>query len=73
MNLKVASYTLMAIGAVLFMGGVGVAYLQSSSTPFTLSWWMGIGGWGIAMVGIGLHIYRFVKLLKENMSHPRGQ
>ncbi|MBX3306821.1 MAG: hypothetical protein KF751_12310 [Nitrospira sp.] len=69
MKLKAASYTLMMIGAVLFIAGVGVAYYQPS-TPFTLSWWMMLGGWGIAMVGIGLHVYRVVKLLKEKSSPP---
>ena len=63
MNLKVASYTLMATGVVLFIAGIGIAYSQPS-TPFTLSWWMMIGGWGIAMAGIGLHAYRAFKLLK---------
>jgi protein-S-isoprenylcysteine O-methyltransferase Ste14 len=69
MNLKIASSAIMAIGAVLFIAGVGVAYSQPS-TPFTLSWWMMIGGWGIAMVGIGLHVYRAFKLLKEKSSPP---
>jgi hypothetical protein len=70
MNLKAASYTLMVTGATLFIAGIGVAFYQPSA-PFTLSWWMMIGGWGIAMIGIGLHTYRVFKLLKEKSNLPR--
>lgn len=70
MNLKTASVTLMLTGVGLFFAGFGVAFFQPS-TPFTLSWWMLFGGWGIGMVGVGLHAYRVFKLLKEKSNLPR--
>jgi uncharacterized membrane protein len=70
MNLKVVSYTLMLTGLGLFFAGIGVAFSQPS-TPFTVSWWMIFGGWGVGMVGVGLHAYRVFTLLKEKLSSPR--
>jgi hypothetical protein len=63
MSLKAISYTLMATGTFVFFLGIAVAFYQPSS-PFTMSWWLMVGGWCIAMVGIGLHAYRVIKLLK---------
>jgi hypothetical protein len=70
MTLKVVSVTLMLTGVGLFFAGFSVAYFQPS-TPFTLSWWMLFGGWGIAMIGIGLHAYRVFTLLKEKLYPPK--
>lgn len=70
MNLKAMSTTLMLTGVGLFSAGIGVAVYQPS-TPFTVSWWMMIGGWGLGMIGVGFHAYRVFNLLKEKRNRKK--
>jgi hypothetical protein len=70
MTLKVVSVTLMLTGVGLVFAGIGVTYYQPSA-PFALRWWMMIGGWGVTVVGIGLHGYRVFTLLKEKLYPPK--
>lgn len=69
MSLKVASVTLMLTGLGLFFVGIGLAFSQPS-VPFTVSWWMMVGGWGMGMVGAWLHAYKVFTLLKEKLVPP---
>jgi hypothetical protein len=64
--MKTVSYSLMAVGAFLFLVGVGAAFaFDQPSAPFSLVWWLTVGGWCIAMVGIGIHAVRFFKMLRR--------
>lgn len=72
MSLKVASVTLMLTGLGLFFVGIGLAFSQPS-VPFTVSWWMMVGGWGMGMVGAGRHAYKVFTLLKEKLYPPKHE
>ena len=72
MSLKVASVTLMLTGLGLFFVGIGLAFSQPS-VPSTVSWWMMVGGWGVGMVGAGLHAYKVFTLLKEKRYPPKHE
>ena len=63
MNLKVASATLMLTGVGHFFAGIGVAFFHPRRHS-QVSWWIMIGGWGVGMVGVGLHANRVFRLLK---------
>ena len=72
MSLKVASVTPILTGLGLFFVGIGLAFSQPS-VPSTVSWWMMVGGWGVGMVGAGLHAYKVFTLLKEKRYPPKHE
>lgn len=70
MNLKAISTILMLVGAALFVAGTLLAFL-GSSTLSSASYWMMTVGWSIAVVGVGIHAYRFFKALKEGPKNSK--
>ena len=62
----------MLTGLGLFFVGIGLAFSQPS-VPFTVNWWMKVGGWGMGMVGAGLPAYKVFTLLKEKFYSPKHE
>lgn len=58
-------YSLMTVGMVLALGGVvTVFHFDQPSDVFSLAWWMIVGGWCLALTGMGIdimHLFRIVK------------
>ena len=56
----------MIVGWGLFIvgGGLSFYYPNQNSTEIYWPYWMTMGGWGIAMLGIILHVYRFFMWFK---------
>ncbi len=61
--MKILSYWLMVGGMVLAVGGVvGVFNFDQPSDPFSSAWWMIVGGWCLALIGMGIDIMHLFKL-----------
>ncbi len=63
--MKTFSYSLMTVGMALALGGiVAVFNFDQPSEAFSLAWWMIVGGWCLALTGMGIdvmHLFRIVK------------
>lgn len=64
-KMKTVSCSLMMVGMVLALGGVVAVFnFDQPSHAFSLAWWMIVGGWCVALTGIGIdimHVFRIVK------------
>lgn len=68
--MKTFSYWLMVSGMVLALGGVvGVFNFDQPSDPFSPAWWMIVGGWCLALVGIGIDIMHLFKLTERQPAY----
>lgn len=55
--MKTVCYVLMTVGMVLALGGiVAVFNFGQPSDMFSLVWWMIVGGWSLALVGMSIDI-----------------
>ncbi|NGZ09991.1 MAG: hypothetical protein CV088_11500 [Nitrospira sp. LK70] len=58
-------YSLMTVGMVLALGGVMAVFdFHQPSDMFSMAWWMIVGGWCLALTGMGIdimHLFRIVK------------
>jgi hypothetical protein len=64
-KMKTLSYSLVTVGMVLTLGGVVAVFnFEQPSDVFSLAWWMIVGGWGLALTGMGIdivHVFRIAK------------
>lgn len=68
-KMETLSYSLMAVGFVLVLGGiVAVINFDQPSEVFLSVWWMIVSGWCLALVGIGIEIMHLFKLAKREAS-----
>ena len=63
--MKTLSYSLMTIGMALALGGVVAVFnFDQPSDAFSSVWWMIVGGWCLALTGMGIDIMYLFKLAK---------
>jgi hypothetical protein len=68
--MKTLSYSLMTVGMVLALGGVvSVFNLDQPSDAFSLAWWMIVGGWCLALTGMGIDIMHVFRLAKREPAY----
>ncbi len=61
--MKTLSYSLMTVGMVLALAGVVAVFnLDQPSDAFSLAWWMIVGGWCLALTGMGIDIVHVFRL-----------
>ncbi len=79
--MKTLSYSLVTVGMVLALGGVVAVFsFEQPSDVFSLAWWMIVGGWGLALIGMGIdivHVFRIDKresayVLQSETNRVRG-
>lgn len=64
--MKTLSYSLMIVGFVLVLGGiVSVFNFDQPSELFSLVWWMIVGGWCLALAGIGIDILHLFTMARS--------
>jgi hypothetical protein len=65
-KMKTLSYSLMTVGILLVLGGiVAVFNFDQPSDLFSLIWWMIVGGWCLALVGMGMDILHLFKMAER--------
>jgi hypothetical protein len=65
-KMKIFSYSLMTVGMVLALGGiVAVFNFDQPSDVFSSAWWMIVGGWCLALTGMGIDIIHLFRLAKR--------
>ena len=73
--MKTLSYSLVTIGMVLALGGVVAVFdFDQPSDVFSLAWWMIVGGWGLALTGMGIdfvHMFRIAKRESAYVLQPK--
>ncbi len=61
--MKTLSYSLMTVGILLVLGGVVAVFnFDQPADLFSLVWWMIVGGWCLALVGIGIDIIHLFRM-----------
>jgi hypothetical protein len=64
-KMKTFNYSLMMVGMVLALAGVVAVFnFDQPSGEFSLAWWMIVGGWCLALTGMGIdimHVFRPAK------------
>jgi len=68
-KMKTLSYSLMAVGFPLVLGGMVaiINFDQPSEVPSS-AWWMIVSGWHLIVVGIGIGIVGLFKLAEREAS-----
>jgi protein-S-isoprenylcysteine O-methyltransferase Ste14 len=62
-KMKTLSYSLMTVGILLVLGGVVAVFnFDQPADLFSLVWWMIVGGWCLALVGMGIDIIHLFKM-----------
>jgi hypothetical protein len=65
-KMKTFSYSLMTVGMALALGGVVAVFnFDQPSDVFSLAWWMIVGGWGLALTGMGIDIMHVLRIVKR--------
>ncbi|MFO0697930.1 MAG: hypothetical protein U0236_01785 [Nitrospira sp.] len=60
--MKTFSYSLVVVGMVLALGGVVAVFkFDQPSEAFSSAWWMIVGGWSMALTGMGLDILHLLR------------
>lgn len=55
--MKTLCYVLMTVGMLLALGGVVAVFnFDQPSDMFSWAWWMIVGGWSLALVGMSIDI-----------------
>lgn len=63
-------YSLMTVGMVLALGGVvTVFHFDQPSDAFSLAWWMIVGGWCLALTGMGIDIMHLLRIVKREPAY----
>lgn len=64
--MKTLSYSLMTVGMVLvIVGVVAVFNFDLPSNVFSSAWWMIVGGWCLALTGMGIDILLLFKIAQH--------
>lgn len=68
--MKTLSYSLMTVGMVLALGGIAAVFnFDQPSDVFSSAWWMIVGGWGLALTGIGIDIMQLFRIAKREPAY----
>lgn len=68
--MKTLSYSLMTVGMALALWGVVAVFnFDQPSSVFSLAWWMIVGGWGLALTGMGMDIMYLFRLAKRQPAY----
>lgn len=68
--MKTLSYSLMTVGMVLALGGVVAVFnLDQPSDMFSSAWWMIVGGWCLALTGMGIDIMHLFTITKREPAY----
>ena len=68
--MKTLGYSLMTIGMTLALGGiVAVFNFDQRSDAFSLAWWMIVGGWYLALTGMGIDVMHLFRLTKRQPAY----
>jgi protein-S-isoprenylcysteine O-methyltransferase Ste14 len=74
-KMKTLSYSLVIVGMVLALGGVVAVFdFDQPSDVFSLAWWMIVGGWCLALTGMGMdivHVFRITKREPAYVFQPK--
>lgn len=63
-------YSLMTVGMVLALGGVVAVFdFNQPSDAFSMVWWMIVGGWCLALTGMGIDILRLLRIVKREPAY----
>lgn len=64
--MKALSYALLTAGLVLVVSGIVAVFdYGQPSELFSLAWWMIVGGWCLALTGMGMDIMHLFKIAKH--------
>ena len=64
--MKTLSYSLMTVGMVLVLVGVVAVFnFDQPSSVFSSAWWMIVGGWCLALTGMGIDILHLFKIARH--------
>jgi protein-S-isoprenylcysteine O-methyltransferase Ste14 len=73
-KMKTLSYSLMTVGMALALGGVVAVFnFDRPADAFSVAWWMIVGGWCLALTGMGIditHLFRLAKRQPVYLSPP---
>jgi uncharacterized membrane protein HdeD (DUF308 family) len=69
-KMKTLTYSLMTVGFVLVLAGiVAVFNFDQPSDLFSLVWWMIVGGWCLALAGMGTDMMHAFKMAKREAAY----
>jgi protein-S-isoprenylcysteine O-methyltransferase Ste14 len=69
-KMKTLSYLLVTVGMMLALGGVMAVFnFDQSSDVFSSAWWMIVGGWCLALTGMGIDIMHLFRLAKRRPAY----
>ena len=64
--MKMLSYSLMMVGMILVLVGVVAVFnFDQPSSMFSPVWWMIVGGWCLALTGMGIDILLLFKIAQH--------
>jgi hypothetical protein len=68
--MKAVCYVLMVVGLVLAIGGVVAVFnFDQPADMFSWVWWMIVGGWGLALLGMGIDILNLFKVVTREPAY----
>ena len=68
--MKTLSYSLVTVGMVLALWGVVAVFnFDQPSDVFSLAWWTIVGGWCLALTGMGIDIVHVFKIAKHEPAY----
>jgi len=68
--MKTFSYSLVTVGMVLALGGVVAVFnFDQPSEVFSSAWWMIVGGWCLALTGMGIDVMHLFKVTKREPAY----
>lgn len=68
--MKTLSYSLVTVGLVLALGGVVAVFdFDQPSDVFSSAWWMIVGGWCLALTGMGIDIVHGFRIVKREPAY----
>jgi hypothetical protein len=69
-KMKTLSYSFIPVGLVLALGGVVAVFnWDQPSDVFSLAWWMIVGGWSLALTGMGIDIMHLFRVDKREPAY----
>jgi protein-S-isoprenylcysteine O-methyltransferase Ste14 len=69
-KMKTLRYSLMVVGMALALGGVVAVFnFDQPSDVFSLAWWMIVGGWCLALTGMGVDIIHVLQASKHEPAY----
>lgn len=68
--MKTASYSLMTVGMTLALGGVVAVFdFGQPSDTFSTTWWMIVGGWCLALTGMGIDVTHMSRIVNRRQTY----